>query len=448
MIDRSALAAYVDDRPDEGIFRIDRRIYNDPATLEAEYEYIFEKTWLFLCHESQLKKPGDFIATYMGRQPVIVVKGNDGENRCFLNSCGHRGALLVARRVGNIETFDCPYHAFCFDREGKCVSARNQKTGWAEPFDISRFDLTEIARLDSYRGFIFGSLSPDVEDLGDFLGPARQLIDIWVVPAPQELEVLPGFCVYTSNCNWKLMHENGPDAYHAPVVHRNFAETVAWRESRSDLEGVARTERGRLTARIQSASYELGKGHTSFWHERVDPTVYPIYEQKDELGQRLTPGQMKWVIGRGRHMTVFPNLLINDLASSHLRTYRPLGIDKMETTIWCVAPKGEPPDMRAARLRKFEDFFLPSGMATPDDIAICEEAHAASLALGKSWVEINRGTAFSHEGPDEAAKELGFSPRASSSSWDHEIALQGIYRQWASMIGGKPYGASNRSSGS
>jgi benzoate/toluate 1,2-dioxygenase alpha subunit len=135
-------------------------------------------------------------------------------------------------------------------------------------------------------------------------------------------------------------------------------------------------------------------------------------------------------------MTIFPNLLLNDLASSHLRTYRPLSVDRMETTIWCIAPVGEPRDMRTARLRKFEDFFLPSGMATPDDIAICEAAQRAAFATGARWTAMGRGSdsAFRVDGPDEAAQALGFKPKVSSTSWDHEIALQGVYRYWLSRV--------------
>ncbi len=427
-------AAFIDDRPDQHIFRVDRRVYNDPAILEAEYRSIFEGGWLFLCHESFVPNPGDFYATYMGRQPVFVLRKTDGSLACYLNACGHRGAMLVNRRVGNAATFDCPYHGFCFDREGRCISARNQKAGWPQGFDLATFNLTPIARLDSYRGFVFGSLAPDVVALKEHLGPATALIDIFVAPAPDPLEVVSGFCVYTSNCNWKIMHENGPDAYHAPVVHRNFADTVAFREARSGAGGVQRTDRSRLTGRIQSASYDLGNGHTAFWHERGDPEAFPIYGMKNALAQRFDAGKLKWILGRGRHMTIFPNLLINDLASTHLRTYRPLAVDKMETTIWCLAPAGEPSQMRSARLRKFEDFFLPSGMATPDDIAVCEAAHAASWATAAGWTQMGRGSAFRIEGPDEAARDLGFTPVASSNSWDHEIALQGVYRQWRRMM--------------
>ena len=127
-------------------------------------------------------------------------------------------------------------------------------------------------------------------------------------------------------------------------------------------------------------------------------------------------------------------LLLNDLASTHLRTYRPLSVNRMETMIWCIAPVGEPADMRAARLRKFEDFFLPSGMATPDDVAIAEAAQMASWALDNRWTMMGRGIDFKIDGPDEAARELGMTPLASSNSWDHEIALQGVYRRWLGMM--------------
>ncbi len=110
-------------------------------------------------------------------------------------------------------------------------------------------------------------------------------------------------------------------------------------------------------------------------------------------------------------MTIFPNLLLNDLASTHLRTYRPLAVDRMETMIWCIAPAGEPAEMRAARLRKFEDFFLPSGMATPDDVAVAESAHKASFAFNSKWTNMGRGIDFRIDGPDAAARELGMTPQ-------------------------------------
>jgi len=432
---RRDFSRFIDDRPKDGVFKVDRTIYNDPDILEAEYSNIFEANWVFLCHEAHVPMRGDFFATHIGRQPVFVVRKPDGTLGCYLNACGHRGATLVTARTGNTTGFVCPYHGFCFDTGGKCTAVSAPKAGWTEArLDMADFDLTPVARLDSYRGLVFGSLAGDVQPLRDHLGAATALIDIFVAPAPQELEIVAGFSIYQTACNWKIMHENGPDAYHAPVVHNNFAQAVNYREKREGRSGVAKTDTGRLTGRIESASYDLGNGHTAFWHKRPDPGAFPIYAQKAALEQQFTPGQLEWILGRGRHMTIFPNLLMNDLASTHLRCYRPLSVDRMETMIWCIAPVGEPAEMRAARLRKFEDFFLPSGMATPDDVAVAESAQKASFAFNSKWTSMGRGSEFRIDGPDAAARELGMVPQASSNSWDHEIAMQGVYRRWLQMM--------------
>lgn len=430
LLKRHRFADYIDDRPKDRVFRIDRAIYNDPAILEAEYRNIFEANWIFLCHEAHVRNPGDYFTTHIGRQPVFVVRKPDGALAGYLNACGHRGATLVTARIGNTAQFVCPYHGFCFDTAGKCTAVSAPKTGWTEQhLNLSEFDLTPIARIDSYRGLVFGSLTADVPTLREHLGAAT-----FVAPVPQELEIVPGFSVYETACNWKIMHENGPDAYHAPVVHNNFAQAIAYREKRETRSGVTKTDTGRLTGRNESASYDLGNGHTAFWHRRRDPEAFPIYAQRDELSKRFTPGQMEWIVGRGRHMTIFPNLLLNDLASTHLRTYRPLAVNRMETMIWCIAPVGEPTEIRAARLRKFEDFFLPSGMATPDDVAVAESAHKASFAFDSKWTNMSRGIDFKIDGPDAAARDLGMLPKVSSNSWDHEIAMQGVYRRWLEMM--------------
>jgi benzoate/toluate 1,2-dioxygenase alpha subunit len=432
---RRSFADYIDDRPNDGIFRVDRAVYNDPEVLEAEYRNIFEANWVFLCHEAHVRNSGDYFATHIGRQPVFVVRQSDGSLGCYLNACGHRGATLVTARTGNTKQFVCPYHGFCFDTAGNCTAVTAPRTGWTEThLDMTRYDLTAVPRIDSYRGLIFASLNADVVSLREHLGPATALIDIFVAPAPQELEIVAGFSIYQTACNWKIMHENGPDAYHAPVVHNNFAQAVNYREQREARSGVARTDTGRLTGRIESASYDLGNGHTAFWHKRRDPEAFPIYAHKTDLEKRFTPGQLEWVIGRGRHMTIFPNLLLNDLASTHLRYYRPLSVDRMETIIWCIAPVGEPKEMRAARLRKFEDFFLPSGMATPDDVAVAESAQKASFAFNSKWTNMTRGIDFKIDGPDAAANDLGMTPRASTNSWDHEVSMQGVYRRWREMM--------------
>ena len=43
---KTGLEALVDDRVDEGVFRVDRSIYTDPSIFDAEIERIFEKGWV------------------------------------------------------------------------------------------------------------------------------------------------------------------------------------------------------------------------------------------------------------------------------------------------------------------------------------------------------------------------------------------------------------------
>ena len=81
------VSALVDDRMDEEMFRVDRSVYTDEALFEQEMDKIFEKCWVFLCHESQVEKHGDYFWTEIGRQPVFVHRQEDGSLKCFINAC-------------------------------------------------------------------------------------------------------------------------------------------------------------------------------------------------------------------------------------------------------------------------------------------------------------------------------------------------------------------------
>ena len=102
---------------DKGI--ISPRIFSDKNIYEEELEQIFARCWLFLCHESQIPSSGDFITTYMGEDPVLVVRSSSGKVNAFLNVCRHRGNRLCRADTGNAAAFICSYHGWAYANDGR-----------------------------------------------------------------------------------------------------------------------------------------------------------------------------------------------------------------------------------------------------------------------------------------------------------------------------------------
>ncbi len=198
--------------------RVHRAVYSDPALFELEMERIFGRAWLMLGHESQVKRPGDYFTTRMGREPVIVVRKDAREIDVLVNRCAHRGSMVCAEGRGNTERFVCPYHGWSYDRGGQLKAVP-----LASSFPQGKLDelrLKAVPRVAVYRGFIFASLAPQGESLEAFLGPAKASLDDLVDRAPGgELEIAGGVFKHSYNGNWKLMLENHLDGAHPAWVH-------------------------------------------------------------------------------------------------------------------------------------------------------------------------------------------------------------------------------------
>src|SRR3954469_806227 len=212
VFDRDRLAMLV--QPD----RVHRSVYADPAIFELEMERLFGRAWLILGHDSQVKSPGDYFTTRMGREPVIVTRDDDSAIRVLINRCAHRGTMVCAEGRGNTERFICPYHGWSYDRTG-ALRALPFASGY-EQDTLKDLKLKSVPRVETYRGFIFASLAPTGESLETFLGTAKASFDDFVDRAPGgELEVTGGVFKHAYNGNWKLMLENHLDGAHPAWVH-------------------------------------------------------------------------------------------------------------------------------------------------------------------------------------------------------------------------------------
>jgi len=418
------------------VFRVRRAIYTDPELFEREMELIFHACWIYLCHESQLTNHGDFLTTTIGTHPVFVIRGSDGTLGAYFNACPHRGNQLISRKSGNTQIIACKYHGWCFNADGRCTLVRGAEEGY-DATSLARINtnLRAIGKLATYKGFVFGSISNDVPELKDFLGEALPFIDLIADQSPQGMKVLRGESRYVINANWKLQTDNSTDGYHVASLHRNFATALAFRGSIAGIsdDALDRTESSRILdlTNIESGGYDVGNGHMVNWSDRGSPAAAPLSRSRESLLSRHSEAKVRWMVERGHIVTIFPNVLFNDVASTCIRVWRPVAVNRTEADTWCIAPVGEDPEALQARIRKYEDFFLPTSLAVPDDTRAMEGTHRGSQANGDEWNDLSLGASTAIDGPDAPADEIGVVPQVSNPGRESETSMHGFYREWA-----------------
>lgn len=425
--------ALVED-PANGTYRCDRSIFTDADLFELEMEHIFEGNWIYLAHESQIPEKNDYFTTYMGRQPIFIARDKTGELNAFINACSHRGAMLCRHKRGRKATYTCPFHGWTFSNSGKLLKVKDpQNAGYPEQFNTDgSHDLKRVARFESYRGFLFGSLNPDVQPLSEFLGEAAKIIDMLVDQAPDGLEVLRGSSTYVFDGNWKLQAENGADGYHVSAVHWNYVATTNRRKTAG--QDTVKAMDASSWAKQPGGFYSFDNGHMVLWTRWADPSSRPVYSRLSELAETHGEAKAEWMVKNLRNLCLYPNLYLMDQFSSQIRVLRPLSVDKTEVTIYCIAPKNEPAEERAHRIRQYEDFFNASGMATPDDLEEFRSCQQGYQGRAMRWNDMCRGATHWIEGADEQARALGLNPRRSGVRTEDEGLYPIQHQYWADTL--------------
>ena len=430
---------FIDDRPQDGVFRVHRDVFRDPELFDLEIRHIFESTWAFLGLESELANPHDYLTTRIGRQPVLVTRDGAGKLGAFINSCRHRGAVVAHEAKGNRKVHVCTYHGWTYDSGGRCIAVNAEKSGAYTPaFHADDHGLLPLAKFGNYRGFLFGSLSPDVPALEDHLGGSKAFLDLFADQGPDGIEALPGSVTFTFEANWKTQIENAVDSYHFATTHASYIGVLGRKGARAGTDTAnAYADIRARSRKLERGAFDFGRGHSATWGPIPNPESRPLHLSRDELVARVGEVRAKWMFYM-RNMTVFPNLQISENIAPQLRVIRPLSVDRTEMTAWCIGPKGESREARRLRIRHYEDFFNPSGLATSDDVATYRDCQNGFEGWAIDWQQAYaRGMGVLKTGRGPHGDELGIVP----ASWVHgpydmgdETCNQSAYREWVRLI--------------
>jgi phenylpropionate dioxygenase-like ring-hydroxylating dioxygenase large terminal subunit len=411
--------------------RVHARVYYDPDIFELELEKIWGRVWVYVAHESELTEPGDYKTAWIGTQPVIITRDADeGKIQVLFNRCRHRAATVCQDEQGNANYFRCAYHGWTYNNRGDLIGVPYRQ-GYGESFTYSEFGLVKVPRVDSYRGFIFASLSPTGPTLGEHLGNARKYIDQFIAQSPtDELVVQSGNQKYGVDINWKLQMENSVDNYHVTFVHQTAGDIM---KRQVNAAGAGNEAMYAFTQkRIQESRVrDLGNGHGindrpsgNDWHTLLRSSSdcrRAIESLEAKLGVEAAREMINLRASVPYTFNIFPNLV---LISSMIRVLHPISVDRAELTMYPVLLKGVPDEINHLRMRIHEFQFGPAGFIGPDDAEIMDRVRIGMRAKGNEW--ILQARELGREEVDENGVRSG--------NIVGETGLRGMARAWKELM--------------
>lgn len=230
---RDIVNLYNPNDPLESAWTIPAPWYFDTRIAELERASAFSATWQVVGRAGQVPEIGQFFTADLAGEPLVVVRGEDGQLRAFYNVCRHHAAAVVTEPQGDARQFRCPYHGWTYGIDG-ALKGMVEFDGVCN-FDRAKNGLVPV-RVDVWENFVFVNLDGSAPPLRDFLGVVPELV------APLSLSQKLHFFdrrIYTLNCNWKVYVDNYLDGgYHVPHAHKGLSSVIEY--TKYTIENFAR----------------------------------------------------------------------------------------------------------------------------------------------------------------------------------------------------------------
>ena len=191
-------------------------VYTDPDRLAAEKATLFFGRPLVVGLSADLSGTGECVATEVAGVPLLLVRGEDAEVRCFLNICRHRGGRVFAGRGRPGRALKCPYHSWAYDLDGELLGQPLARDAFAE-LDRAQFGLVRVPCVER-SGLLFARLrgSGAIDAEAELCGLGEELADY-------EFGQWHFFDQRTGlfDANWKLLRDTFLETYHVFSLHRD-----------------------------------------------------------------------------------------------------------------------------------------------------------------------------------------------------------------------------------
>ena len=415
--------------------RVHKAVYTDPTLFELEMDRVFGRAWVYIGHESQIPNTGDFHQALIGREAVVLIRGEDGKPHVLFNRCPHKGAKLVAMPEGNAGRFlRCPFHGWNFRCDGRLLSVPAR-----EGYEDTRLDIRDPAyavrrlpRQQSYRGFVFASLAEDGPSLEDFLGGIRLTLDNFCDRAPEgEVEVAGGVFRVWQRSNWKIFFENLNDTSHPMVTHESSVN-AARAEYQSLGEGgqmpfelhiiEGNGEPYDFWGALEMVAYD--RGHSYMGAIFTPPTDPVSLAHQASLEAVHGPERTQQILSVQRHNSIIYPSCAPHTSFQQLRVIRPIAVDRTLVEIYTFRLKGAPESFFQRSITYANIVNSPSSNVMPDDIEVYARVQAGLGTDGGDWVRLHR----------EAGREKTEGDGRYTAGGLSELPMRNQFRAWASYM--------------